>query len=68
MTLNLTVAPTAGERGTHRVQVSPQACCKAAQLGDNAVVCTIEPLIKSGEIAPVNQAKKMAAQTAANGN
>ena len=35
MAFNLAAAPTRGERGTHRVQVGPEACCKAAQLGDN---------------------------------
>jgi hypothetical protein len=66
--LDLSAAPRRRERGPYRVEVGPQTCRKAAHLRYNAVSRSLQPLIKSRQIAAVNQAEKVAGETSTNGN
>ena len=47
-------------RSAYRVKVGPQTGRKAAQFGYNAVSRSLQPLVKSCQIAAVNQAEKIA--------
>ena len=60
MTFDLPAAPRGCERSAYRVEVGPQTGRKAAQFGYNAVSRPLQPLVKSRQIAAVNQAEKIA--------